>query len=335
MRYENSPTERILMKKLILSTLAIAVCCCLVGEVNAAERRRANPEAKQFKYSTTIEKERPELNEETKRLIAAYRKNPTDANYQALRRQEEINYDKVVERKKAKLEELKQTARDASKIEEMQVIVDEMLRDRENRINQTMGRFTDPRLRPNARQTTDGYLPVLGAAQNVSIAYTPVTNAEFNAFLRATGKKVITEDNKLPVINVSYNDAIAYTKWLSDNDKTAIYRLPTEAEWELAAGHMPKDAYMNCGEGNGLTPVDTYKQTLSAAGAIDMWGNVWEWTSTDIIATQGKEKGQKVKAIKGGSWYSHRTSCRTEYRGEGRNPDFGYETVGFRVIREK
>ena len=64
------------MKKLILSTLAIAVCCCLVGEVNAAERRRANPEAKQFKYSTTIEKERPELNEETKRLIAAYRKNP-------------------------------------------------------------------------------------------------------------------------------------------------------------------------------------------------------------------------------------------------------------------
>lgn len=284
------------MKKLILSTLAIAVCCCLVGEVNAAERRRANPEAKQFKYSTTIEKERPELNEETKRLIAAYRKNPTDANYQALRRQEEINYDKVVERKKAKLEELKQTARDASKIEEMQVIVDEMLRDRENRINQTMGRFTDPRLRPNARQTTDGYLPV---------------------------------------INVSYNDAIAYTKWLSDNDKTAIYRLPTEAEWELAAGHMPKDADMNCGEGNGLTPVDTYKQTLSAAGTIDMWGNVWEWTSTDIIATQGKEKGQKVKAIKGGSWYSHRTSCRTEYRGEGRNPDFGYETVGFRVIREK
>ena len=323
------------MNKIILAILTVTMSLCIFSESCAANRRRINPKAKQFKYSTTIEKERPELNEETKRLIAAYRKNPTDANYQALRKQAEINYAKVVERKKAKLEELRQTARDAYKVEEMQVIVEEMLRDRENRINQTMGRFTDPRLRPNARKTTDGYLPVLGAAQNVSIAYTPVTNAEFNAFLRATGKKVITEDNKLPVINISYNTAIAYTKWLSDNDKTAIYRLPTEAEWELAAGHMPKDADMNCGEGNGLTPVDTYKQTLSAVGAIDMWGNVWEWTSTDIVATQGKEKGQNVKAIKGGSWYSHRTSCRTEYRGEGRNPDFGYETVGFRVIREK
>ena len=115
----------------------------------------------------------------------------------------------------------------------------------------------------------------------------------------------------------------------------ALYRLPTEKEWEQAAGHMPKDADMNCGEGNGTTPVDAYKQTLSAAGAIDMWGNVWEWTSTKITAQNGKEKGQTVNAIKGGSWYSHRTSCRTEYRGEGRKPDFGYETVGFRIIREK
>ena len=314
------------MKKLILSTLAIAVCCCLVGEVNAAERRRVNPEAKQFKYSTTIEKERPELNEETKRLIAAYRKNSTDANYQALRKQAEINYDKVVARKKAKLEELKQTARDYSKVEEMQVIVDEMLRDRENRINQSMNRFTDPRLRPNVRQTTDGYLPVLGAAQNVSIAYTPVTNKEYNAFLTATGKKITVSDNNLPVVNVSYNDAVAYAKWLSDSDKTASYRLPTEQEWEIAAGHMPKDADMNCGENNGIMPIDTYKQTLSAAGAIDMWGNVWEWTST------AKDGGN---AVKGGAWNTKRTNCRTENRSETRSASDKYDNVGFRIIREK
>ena len=119
-----------------------------------------------------------------------------------MRKQAEINYDKVVERKKAKLEELKKTARDASKVEEMQIIVDEMLKDRENRINQTMNRFTDPRLRPNARQMTDGYLPVLGAAQNVSIAYTSVTNDEYNTFLRATGKQITNPDNNLPVVNV-------------------------------------------------------------------------------------------------------------------------------------
>lgn len=330
------------MKKLILlSTVAIL---CLNITAQAAERRQINPEAKQFKYSTTIEKERPESNEETKRLIAAYRKNPTEANYNALRKQAEINYDKVVERKKAKLEELKKTARDSSKIEEMQIIVDEMLKDRENRINQTMSRFTDKRLRPNARQTTDGFLPVLGAAQNVSIAYTPVTNREYATFISETGHKAPKDwkngsypagKANHPVIYVSYNDAVAYCDWLSNKDKTSFYRLPTEAEWELAAGHMPKDADMNCDGGKDTTPVDAYQQTLSASGAIDMWGNVWEWTSTKITATNGTEKGQQVNAVKGGSWYSHRTSCRTEYRGEGRKPELSYNTVGFRTVREK
>ena len=295
-------------------------------------------EAKMFKHSTTIEKERPQLNEETKRLVAAYRQNPTEENKAALRRQAEINYDKVVARKKAKLEELKQTARHASKIQEMQEIVDEMLRDRENRINQTMSRFTDPRLRPDSRQAKNGYLPVLGAGQNVNIAYTPVTNEEYDTFLKETGRddsKIPAGKAKHPVVNVSYNDAVAYAEWLTRKDGKAVYRLPTEKEWELAAGHMPKDADMNCGEGKGTTPVTAYAQTLSASGAVDMWGNVWEWTSTAIIAQNGKEKGERVMAIKGGSWYSHRTSCRTEFRGEGRKSEFGYDTVGFRVIREQ
>ena len=311
------------MKKLIL--LSTAAMICFSGTVFAAT---TNPEAKLFKYSTTIEKERPQLNDETKQLIAAYRKNPTQANYDALRKQAEINYDRIVERKKAKLEELKKTAKHSSKIEEMQVIVDEMLKDRENRINQTMKRFTDPRLRPNARQTTDGFLPVLGASQNVSIAYTPVTNKEFNSFLKAQGKKTFTPDNNLPVVNVSYNDAVAYCKWLSANDKSAKYRLPTEQEWELAAGHMPKDADMNCGENKGLTAVDTYKQTLSASGAVDMWGNVWEWTSTT------KNHANEL-SVKGGAWNTQRTACRTENRIETRYAIQRYDNVGFRVVREK
>ena len=102
----------------------------------------------------------------------------------------------------------------------------------------------------------------------------------------------------------------------------------------MAAGPMPEDAAMNCGRNIRLTPVDEYSQTLSAVGVIDMWGNAWEWTSTDIFTTQGEEKGQKRKVIKGGSWHSPRICCRTEYRGE-RDPNYGYEAVGFRVIREK
>ena len=40
-------------------------------------------------------------------------------------------------------------------------------------------------------------------------------------------------------------------------------------------------------------------------------------------------------AVKGGAWNSKRADCRTEYRNEGRSPNFGYDNVGFRIIREK
>ncbi|MDO4571671.1 MAG: SUMF1/EgtB/PvdO family nonheme iron enzyme [Planctomycetia bacterium] len=306
---------------------------------------RPNSESKQFRFSTTIEKERPELNEETKRLIAACRRDPSKANLAALRRQVALNYDKVLERKKAKLEELKRTARHASKVQEMQEIVDEMILDRENRIEQSMRRFTDPRLRPGSRgMNDDGYLPVLGAAQNVSIAYVPVTNEDYAQFLMETRRKapkgwkngtVHSSLARHPVVNVSYNDAVAYCKWLTKKDGDAVYRLPTEVEWEYAAGHMPKDADFNCGENDGTTEVDAYADTLSACGAIDMWGNCWEWTSTKLTPQKGSKQVKGAMVVKGGSWFSPRTSCRTEHRGEGRKADTGFEDVGFRVVREK
>lgn len=314
-------------KKIIIMTVAF----CLAGLTTAMaqyQNKQINPQAKQFKYSKTVEKERPQLDDETKSLISAYRKNPTQANYNSLRDKVAANYDAVVERKKNKLEELRHEAKHSSKITEMQEIVDEMLKDRENRINQTMSRFTDARLTPAARQSKDGYLPVLGAAQNVSISYTPVTNGEYIQFAKETGRQVNTQQGyeDFPAVNISYADAEAYAEWLSKKDSSAKYRLPTEKEWELAAGHMPKDADMNCGENKGLTSVKAYKNTLSASGAVDMWGNVWEWTSTE-------RKGQKV--VKGGAWNSKRTDCRTENRSVLRTANKTYENVAFRLVREK
>ena len=93
-----------------------------------------------------------------------------------------------------------------------------------------------------------------------------------------------------------------------------------------AAGHMPKDADFNCGENDGLTPVDAYAKTVAACGAVDMWGNAWEWTATEV--------GGRGMAVKGGAWDSRRTECRTEARGVGRDPGKGYGNVGFRVVRE-
>ena len=99
------------MKKQII--MALAMTAFLAFPLLAGQpTRQVNPDAKLHKFSTVVEKERPELDEETKRLISEYRRNPTEANRTALRRQVEKRYDVVVARKKAKLEELKRTARD-------------------------------------------------------------------------------------------------------------------------------------------------------------------------------------------------------------------------------
>ena len=319
------------MKRFFTLTLAGAALVGVAGIAEAAPRQ-ANPEAKLHRFSTTVEKERPQLNDETKRLIAAYRRDPSKANYAALKAQVARNYDAVVARKKAKLEELKRTARDRSKVDEMQKIVDEMLRDREQRIENSMRRFTDSRFRPGLRnRSRDGYQQVLGAGEDVAIGYAPVTNEEYAKFLAATGRKAprgfSAAKAKHPAVNVSYEDAVAYCRYLTEQaDGRAVYRLPTEAEWKAAAGHMPKDADFNCGEHDGTTPVDAYAKTLSACGAVDMWGNAWEWTSTPV----GSQR-----AVKGGAWDSRRTDCRTESRGIGRDPQQGYANVGFRVVRSR
>ena len=298
-----------------------------------------------FEHSDFIEKEQPELDEETKRLISLYHRETSDENYENLRAAVIRNYDAVLVRKEAKLAELKAETQGKpggdAKVAEMQEIVDEMYLTYWDRINSTMLRFTDERLLKwkIADAPMYEYIPVMGAGIDIYVSRTQVTNEQYKAFVDATGHQAPSNwvngtypsgEENYPVNMVSAADAEAYCSWLTANDAENLYRLPTESEWELAAGHMPKDADFNCGVNDGRTPVEQYaKVTRGAHGAVDFWGNVWEWTSTER-----NNNGTAVTlGVKGGAWNTARTDCRTEYRDEGRDASLGYEDVGFRVIQ--
>ena len=298
-----------------------------------------------FEHSDFIEKEQPELNEETKQLISLYQRNPTEENYLNLRDMVIENYNAVLERKETKLAELREETSGKpdgdEKVAEMEEIVQEMYTTYWNRINSSMLRFTDTRLLK--WKITDApkydYIPVMGAGESIYVGRTPVTNAQYAAYLADTGANAPLNwtdgtypegEDDYPVNYVSYEDAASYCAWLTAKDGVNTYRLPNESEWELAAGHMPKDADFNCGVNDGRTPVNQYADsTRGAHGAVDFWGNVWEWTTTERPSSDGSTQ----LGVKGGSWESERTDCRTEYRKEGREASCGYEDVGFRVIQ--
>ena len=332
-------------KKVISFFLASLFIATSFSTTAMAAERPGRDRMNMYTNSEFIEKEQPELTQETKELISRYQREPTEENYLALRDMVIENYNAVLERKEDKLADLKTETKGKPGgeeiVAEMKEIVQEMYITYWNRINSSMLRFTDTRL---LKWKISGasryeYIPVMGAGESIYVKRTPVTNAEYGAFLKATGYPAPSNwtngtypagESDYPVNCVSYEDAQQYCQWLTEKDGVNTYRLPNESEWELAAGHMPKDADFNCGVNEGRTPVEQYANvTRGAHGAVDFWGNVWEWTST----VRSEAGGTTILGVKGGSWKSPRTDCRSEHRKEGRDASAGYEDVGFRVIQ--
>lgn len=130
-----------------------------------------------------------------------------------------------------------------------------------------------------------------------------VTVAEYEAFLKDTGFKPDiapraprAPTDRHPATGIKWHDAEAFCLWLSSRE-SAIYRLPTEAEWEFAArgtdgrsypwGDVEPDSKVHGnwdrlrlvlqGGRGALNPVGSYPAGASPFGTFDMSGNASEW----------------------------------------------------------
>jgi hypothetical protein len=130
-----------------------------------------------------------------------------------------------------------------------------------------------------------------------------------------------------PVVLITWEEAAAYCAWVGG-------RLPTQEEWERAArgidgrsypwGETFTPTHANTRESSlgGPTPVGIFVEGESPSGALDMAGNVWEWTDSDY--------DQYTKILRGGAWNFPAESART-FTTERSRPHNRSHAIGFRV----
>lgn len=203
---------------------------------------------------------------------------------------------------------------------------------------------------------TDEYWIDRFLVTNIQFAYCIEAGActrpgKSGSHVRPEGYFNISAFDDYPVMEISWQQAQAFCEWRGG-------RLPTEAEFEKAAGWNPVNGEVSLypwgniepdatlanydGVDRDTTPINRYPNGISAVGAYDMAGNLWQWTAdwyakdyyTNNLAWENPTgpDGGTYKVIRGGSWYSSDIRwLRVSNRGKNMPENAGNE-IGFRCV---
>jgi len=177
-----------------------------------------------------------------------------------------------------------------------------------------------------------------------------VTNERYLKFCIATGhrppphlesEELSGEMKNLPVVNVTYHDAESYARRLNK-------KLPTEAEWEVAARGGKKENIYPWGdlfkpgaaaiERNKPAPVGSHEKDVSAFGVYDMAANVTEWTRDRFKpypgAPEDLEFPEDTRVVRGGNYASATASELELYFRRPVETTHKSPLTGFRCVKE-